>query len=92
VCGGVAPHIVTNARIEMLADEVRDFQHNNGRLPASLDELPHTRKNELKDGWSHLMHMESESDGSFTIISDGPDGRPETNDDIRKTKKPRHAM
>lgn len=90
VCGGIAPHVVTGARIEMLAREVRDFQRDNARLPASFDELPHVRKSELKDGWNHLMHLMVEDDGTFTIVSDGPDGQSETGDDIRKTRKPRH--
>ncbi len=86
LCGGVAPHIVTNVRMNMLANDVEKFQEKNGRMPDSVAEAVSARKRdrgEGKDAWGRAFRIEVGDNGHFSIVSDGPDGQPGTPDDIR---------
>jgi len=85
LCGGIAPHAVTNVRMNTMARDVERFERNNGRMPADLAEaIGHRRgRHDTLDGWGRPLHLFFEQDGSFTIGSDGPDGQPDTADDVR---------
>jgi len=86
VCGGVAPHVVTHVRMNMLDDDIEKFQDRNGRMPNSVDEAVSSRRHsrgEGADAWGHPFHLEVESEGNFTIVSDGPDGIAGNGDDLK---------
>ncbi|HYD01207.1 MAG TPA: hypothetical protein VEB22_08270, partial [Phycisphaerales bacterium] len=84
MCGGIAPHVVTNAHMAMLEDDIERFRRTNGRLPDSLTEAGRRGHRSTRDGWGRPLRMELNADGTFTIVSDGPDGVPQTGDDIRR--------
>ncbi|MEH6422197.1 type II secretion system protein GspG [Pseudomonas sp. CGJS7] len=74
---------MTRAIISILGSKVEAFRQDNGRLPASLEELthpsrfgPYANANELVDGWERPFYYRVEPDGrQFIVFSLGKDGR-----------------
>lgn len=75
-----------------LTDVVYRFQHDFQRFPDSLEQIlrppagqrPYAEKIP-KDAWGKPFRYEvmiESGSGSFRIVSDGPDGEPDTRDDI----------
>lgn len=86
VCGGIAPQVVTHVRMNQLTEDVERFERTNGRMPLTLDEAATVRKHgprQTSDAWGRAFHFVVEPDGTFSITSDGPDGEPQTGDDIK---------
>ena len=54
-----------------------------GTLPATLAAVPGLAS--TSDGWGHPIHYvpDAPTRGEFELVSDGPDGRPGTADDVR---------
>ncbi len=73
-----------------LADAVEKYRARNGSLPDARDivgltDILHPEyMNELvrEDGWGRPISYELAGQGTFRLISDGPDGRRGTADDI----------
>jgi len=81
--------------VRTIADAVRMYRVNNGKLPDSLDVL--ATKNEKgrseieelpKDPWDHdyILHP-GDRPNEFEVISMGPDGSENTEDDISSKAK-----
>jgi general secretion pathway protein G len=82
--------------VRTIADAVRMYRVNNGKLPDSLDVLAtkdekgRSEIEELpKDPWDHdYILRQGDRPNEFEVISIGPDGSENTEDDISsKTKK-----
>lgn len=71
------------AKIAMVAE---DYKHENrGVPPADLSVLT-LQPATLMDPWGHAYHYELvEGDPGFDIVSDGPDGKAGSDDDVRLT-------
>jgi hypothetical protein len=63
--------------------EIKTYQQNhNGAMPTSWADLP-AMSGGIKDRWGHPYHYKLLSDGKrVELTSDGPDGRPGTDDDV----------
>lgn len=85
----------TRASIATVCTQVDIYQLDTGRYPASLDNLisgsgeanwngPYIRggKEALVDAWGTPLSFKSSSDGSYKVISGGPDGQVGSGDDI----------
>jgi len=79
--------------IAELTDAVLRFQHDFQRWPDSFDQLlrppadqPPYLESLPRDAWGHPFRYRRVTEpapaGGFRIVSDGPDGRPDTGDDI----------
>ncbi len=79
--------------IAELTDAVLRFQHDFQRWPDSFDQLlrppadqPPYLESLPRDAWGnsfrYLRVLEPGTPGEFHIVSDGPDGKPGTGDDI----------
>ena len=78
------PYVKSVADGASLYNQIDIYRKTNSALPKSLDDL-HVDSDALIDGWGHKFHYQLNDDGSFNIISDGPDGKQGTLDDIRST-------
>jgi len=85
----------TRASIAAISTQVDIYQLDTGRYPSSLDNLisssgesnwngPYIRggKEALVDAWGTPFSYKSSSDGTFKIISGGPDAQVGTGDDV----------
>jgi hypothetical protein len=89
-CGSIlSPHVVTRVHMQATAAEVRNFEKNNARLPATLDEVSGHHRRSTRDGWDRPFRFNVEPDGTFTLSSDGPDGIEGTGDDVRENFRSR---
>ena len=82
------------ADVRAIADAVRMYRVNNGKLPDSLEVLTQSDRGrplleELpKDPWDHDYMLRDGDRGEWEVISMGPDGSDNTEDDISsRTKK-----
>ena len=80
--------------VRSIADAVRMYRVNNGKLPESLDVLTQSDSGrplleELpKDPWEHdYMLRQGDRPNEFEVISMGPDGSENTDDDISSKQK-----
>jgi serine/threonine protein kinase len=75
----------TLAHLRKLATSCQVWMSEHGEMPESLEpvvaqfEVP---PQEQRDGWARLIRYEKTSRSKFRLSSDGPDGRPGTEDDI----------
>jgi len=59
------------------------YYQSQGTLPASASELPNLDEERYRDNWGNEYRLEAdEQTGEIRIISNGPDGQPDTNDDL----------
>ncbi len=91
---GVGMFFFTQAdRIELTTDmskiamQAEDYKHNNrGVAPADLTVL-NLQTPALTDPWGTAYHYElTDQDPGYDIVSDGPDGKPGTADDVYLSK------
>lgn len=79
-----APYINTVADGASLYHQVELYKQAKGKLPATIDELEVDSSAKI-DGWGNQYRYQLNPDGSFTILSDGPDSKKGTLDDISTT-------
>ena len=79
-----APYINTVADGASLYHQVELYKQNKGSLPKSIEDLEVDASAKI-DGWGNQYRYQLNPDGSFTIISDGPDRKKGTLDDISST-------
>ncbi len=60
---------------------IDDHYENTGTLPASLDDLGLPSATLLDNHGVPFRYIQTEDGGAFWLISDGPDGLPDTSDD-----------
>jgi hypothetical protein len=86
-----ADPLVTGTRqtLDRLAGEIKNFVDKKGRLPKALFELrapdlPSTFDAEVWDLWKHPIEYTpvDETSAKFRLRSKGPDGAPDTPDDL----------
>lgn len=85
----------TETSIKSLADSVKLYYTRNGKLPSSLEELvskenggPYVDSDEIsKDAWGNAYILRGESKNDYEVLSMGPDGSENTDDDISSRKK-----
>ena len=81
-----SPLADTDRLLDTLAAEVRAHREQKGRLPSSLLDIltPDGRRDLPWDSWSHPIdyRVVDEAKGEFRLRSDGPDGKPDTPDDV----------
>jgi hypothetical protein len=61
------------------------YKQQYGTLPTSLTAMHATAQQQqafLTDSWGNPLEYTANSDGTFTLSSNGPDGKPNTADDI----------
>ncbi|HZN39939.1 MAG TPA: type II secretion system major pseudopilin GspG [Planctomycetota bacterium] len=94
--GDTARETKAKADVRTIADAIRSYRTKNGKFPESLDVLAtkdERGRSELeelpKDPWDHeYILREGDRPTEFEVISMGPDGSENTEDDISsKTKK-----
>lgn len=74
--------------LDGIAEQVRKFEASRKRLPQSLQELRDPELDSVYDAepldtWGQPVHYRVLSDGtSFVLHSFGPDGKPDTADDV----------
>ncbi len=64
-----------------LYHQVELYRQSKGTLPTTIADLQVDSAATI-DGWGHAFRYQLNPDGSFTIYSDGPDGKQGTVDDI----------
>jgi hypothetical protein len=75
----------TLANMRKLATACHAWLSEHGEMPESLApvfaqfDMP---PQEQRDGWARVIRYEKTSGSKFRLTSDGPDGRPGTEDDI----------
>ncbi|OGQ49041.1 MAG: hypothetical protein A3I09_00465 [Deltaproteobacteria bacterium RIFCSPLOWO2_02_FULL_47_10] len=75
--------------MQQLAQAVTEYQMDHNKIPSGGDGLAVLEGEYMEsvpnDGWGQPFHYESPgpSGKAFDIVSDGPDGTPGTDDDIR---------
>lgn len=85
----------TETSIKGLADAVKSYYIKNGKIPTELAELvskdnggPYVDGEEVpKDAWGNDFIMRGENKNDYEIISKGPDGNENTEDDLSSRKK-----
>ncbi|MBP8301792.1 MAG: type II secretion system protein GspG [Planctomycetes bacterium] len=84
----------TQASLKSIHEAVSLYYLNNGKLPSSLEDLTNNDAKggaaltELgKDAWDHDFILRGETRNDFEIISCGPDGSENTEDDLSSRKK-----
>lgn len=84
----------TQASLKSIHEAVSLYCLNNGKLPSSLEDLTNNDAKggaaltELgKDAWDHDFILRGETRNDFEIISCGPDGSENTEDDLSSRKK-----
>jgi len=66
-----------------ITEAVIQHMREHGEAPGSLDELTGLTSSTLSDPWGNVYRFEIIDDGArLRIISDGPDGLPDTEDDF----------
>lgn len=60
---------------------IEDHYENTGALPASLDDLSLSSTALLDNHGAPFRYIQTEDGGAYWLISDGPDGLPDTTDD-----------
>jgi general secretion pathway protein G len=92
--GDTARETKAKADVRAIADAVKSYRVKNGKLPESLDAL--TTKDERgrceleelpKDPWDHDYMLKDGERGEWEVISMGPDGSENTEDDISSRLK-----
>jgi hypothetical protein len=69
-----------------LDEAVRSYYQSEGRLPPSLADLQGLEQERTVDHWGNEYRLDyDEQTGELTIISNGPDAQPDTDDDLRLT-------
>ena len=85
----------TETSIRGLADSVKRYYITNGKIPSELAELvskdnggPYVDGEEIpKDAWGHDFILRGENKNDYEILSMGPDGNENTDDDLSSRKK-----
>ncbi len=83
----------TEAMFDRIAEAIRKYRESAGELPefkdyvALSDRLSPAYLTPLVrlDAWRRPLRAERTQDGSILLRSDGPDGKPGTPDDVRRT-------
>jgi hypothetical protein len=78
--GLAAPHLKALSDMGTIYQDVQAEVARTGAVPPDLKSVP--GKHELTDPWKHPYRLVPHKDNTFDIISDGPDGKPGTPDDI----------
>lgn len=77
-------HVDANLELARLKTEIRRYQRRHGALPPTLGAIPRLGREARLDPWDREYRYTVGSDGrSYSLSSDGPDGLPGTEDDIR---------
>jgi hypothetical protein len=85
-----SPERLTRLRLSALSDAVGDYREQYHRLPDSLSallaitstsEARRPKPEWLRDGWEKNILLRVQA-GRFVLVSSGPDGVPNTSDDI----------
>lgn len=79
--------IETTAEMAMIVAKAEEIKQRDGYPPASLASLG-LDSDMLTDAWGQPYRyvLTDETDRGYEIISDGPDGKPETEDDVQFSK------
>jgi general secretion pathway protein G len=86
---GKAKIKTTQLAMQQLSQAVTEYQMDNNKIPAGSDGLAvlggEYMESVPNDGWGNPFHYEVPGEGGrpFDITSDGPDGTPGTEDDLR---------
>lgn len=78
------PYVHTVVDGASLYHQVELYKQSKGTLPATITDLQIDSSATI-DGWGRAFRYQLNPDGSFTIISDGPDGKQGTVDDMSTT-------
>ena len=99
-CGSPAPDTQVQDDLRSLVMKVHAYANQHDGLPASFDDLvrpeegtPRLLEALPRDPWGRPYRLESQA-RSYTILCDGPDGHPNTGDELRAegTWAPRPAL
>lgn len=81
--GDLAKHAAAVQGTEAIYRMVTDFQTEQGRLPATLDELQNLGKEAQTDPWGRpYVYEVQEGQDPFRVVSSGPDGIVGNTDDV----------
>lgn len=77
---------LTAVNLSQIERAVLTYQASAGELPASLAEVSRARilTGGTADAWGRSVRYEKTSDSGFRLVSAGPDGRFDTEDDIAR--------
>lgn len=78
------PYVHTVVGGASLYHQVELYKQSKGTPPPTIADLP-VHSSATLDGWRNTFRYQLNPDGSFTLISDGPDGKQGTVDDMSIT-------
>lgn len=85
----------TQTSLKTISQAVEMFYLNNSKLPQDVEELlseevkggPFLKDGELNDAWGNKFVLRGETRKDYEVISLGPDGSENTEDDLSSRKK-----
>ncbi len=76
------PTVSASAEMSRVLVAVKVYQKTQHTMPSTIDDLV-LGADDRVDPWGHPYLLSTQSDGSWTITSLGPDGLPDTSDDMK---------
>lgn len=80
---------LTEKRMDKMAQALEKYKSHLGNYPSGLSDLIGTdpiRREWYQDAWGNAMTYNLSKEGSYKLVSAGPDGKSITNDDLVREK------